>query len=468
MATELPTAFKVLRITSPAPKPLTSKFLDLPRELRDIIYTYILDDVPLLERQHASSCEFSDPNADFLTPPAVKVYKPRETWIPRRTEAEDNCRQTCVVRQVFGLWTVNKQIHAEVTQMWSQLILHLTFLHTEDMFDTLENLSLATLSRIEALTLHNLWGNHHYRWIETDRTVQARVLKVLSSLPKLKTLVLPYVFIRGGPYWLVDFTRIRTLETVHIMQIPLLGSVGPYFKFRHPAFEYPYTLAGKTVDIQQEIPCARGVCPRGYNTTQPAPLASTTVWCLGCLGKVEYIGWLADSMHGNEFHERLDYDYLENSAPKYSTENPCRDTLRYRADEYDVLIYGLPSVSPAVRRRRVAEASMATTKAKGGQSGGRTIIKSVEEWDLDEDDYHEEDFRLCKSETRSHTKVEVRRDGQAQKKAMEERSRRNAKKEKRESSERKSEGRDERGSLQALKTTMAEDRKVARKRNARR
>ncbi|GIZ43815.1 hypothetical protein CKM354_000702800 [Cercospora kikuchii] len=443
MATELPTAFKVLRITSPARKPLKSKFLDLPRELRDIIYTYALDDLPLLERQHASKCAFSEPNADFLTPPAVKVYKPRETWIPRRTEAEDKCRQTCVVRQIFGFWTVNKQIHAEVTQMWSQLILHLTFLHIEDMFDTLENLSLATLSRIEALTLHNLWGNHHYRWIETDRTVQERVLKVISSSPKLKKLVLPYVFIRGGLHWLVEFTRIRTLETVHIMQIPLLGSVGPRFKFRHPAFEYPYTLAGKTVNIQQEIPCARG-------------------------GKVKYIGWLADSMHGNEFHERLDYDYLENSAPKCSTENPCRDALRYRADEYDVLIYGLPSVSPAVRRRRVAEEAMVAAKADRMGSGSRIVRNVVEDLGFDEEDDYEDGFRPGKSETRSHTKVEVRRDGQAQKKATEERGRRNANKEKRESSERKSEGKNKRGSLQVLKNAMAENRKVARKRNSER
>ncbi|CAK1363656.1 hypothetical protein CB0940_04320 [Cercospora beticola] len=468
MAAELPTAFKVLRITSPAPKPLKSKFLELPRELRDIIYTYALDDVPLLERLHVPKCEFYGPNADFLTPPAVKVYTPRETWIPRRTEAEDECRRTCVIRQGFGLWTVSKQVHAEVTQMCSQLVLHLTFLHTEDMFDALENLPQATLSRIETLDFHNLWGDHHYRWIETDRVEQERVLKVISSLPKLKKLVLPYVFIRGGPHWLVEFTRIRTLETIHIMQIPLLGSVGPWCKFRRPAFEYPYTLAGKTVNIQQEIPCARGVCPRGYDTSQPAPLASTTVWCRWCLGKVEYIGWLADSMHGNELHERLDYDYLENSAPKYSIENPCRDTIHFRGDEYDVLIYELPSVSPAVRRRRVAEEAMALAKAKGAHSRGPIVQGSVEESDVDEGDEYEADFRPCKSATRSHTKMEVRRDGQAQKKAMEERSRRNANKEKREQAGRKSEAKDERGSLQVLKTALVENKKAARKRNAKR
>ncbi|PPJ55698.1 hypothetical protein CBER1_10109 [Cercospora berteroae] len=163
MATELPTPFQVFRITSPAPKPLKSKFLELPRELRDIIYTYALEDIPLLERQHAPKCQFSDPNAYFLTPPAVKVYTPRETWIPRRTEAVDKCRRTCVVRQGLGLWTVSKQVYAEVAQVWSPLVLHLTFLHTEDMLDVLENHPPATLSQIETLDFQNLWGDHQYR-----------------------------------------------------------------------------------------------------------------------------------------------------------------------------------------------------------------------------------------------------------------------------------------------------------------
>ncbi|KAF2217822.1 hypothetical protein CERZMDRAFT_89617 [Cercospora zeae-maydis SCOH1-5] len=49
----------------------------------------------------------------------------------------------------------------------------------------------------------------------------------------------------------------------------------------------------------------------------------------------------------------------------------------------------------------------------------------------------EDGLRPGKSEARSHTKVEVRKNGQAQEKTLEERSRRNANKEKRELSERR-------------------------------
>ncbi|KAK2759062.1 hypothetical protein FQN54_003161 [Arachnomyces sp. PD_36] len=77
-------------------------FFKLPRELRDIIYAYVLVEPYYLDRRHSASCEESDPGCDKPeTPPFIAP-----------------CYSRCNRRRGLGLLLVNRLIHDEATPIF--------------------------------------------------------------------------------------------------------------------------------------------------------------------------------------------------------------------------------------------------------------------------------------------------------------------------------------------------------------
>ncbi|KAK4554583.1 hypothetical protein LTR86_008438 [Recurvomyces mirabilis] len=113
MAT-LPNGLRILTIHAKGPA-----FLDLPRELRDLIYKAVLIEQPLWQRRHQPGCAFLDPNANYERPVFTSLSIHLEYIVPWHDI--EVCEELCRPRKGLGLRLVSKQIYHETDELfWKQ------------------------------------------------------------------------------------------------------------------------------------------------------------------------------------------------------------------------------------------------------------------------------------------------------------------------------------------------------------
>ena len=333
----LPKARHILCIRSKVP--IKRRFLQLPRELRDVIYRYALIEPRKWDKRHQPDCFYYDPTAERETPPfrviAKCLQRPFQD-IPKETL---QCHQTCVRRKALGLISVNKQIRDEASPIfWSNT----TFCVEHDdvpINDILESCPEPARSKVQKIALMDTFYPRLY-WFWKTETL-AGVLETLLSLANLTDLELRHGGVTGH---YEGISKLPSLRRVSFTSCETLRSRTRQFG---PTDYFPELFVGLTLSC--DLPVCNG---RGWKHSRCRrwPDADCHERYMVLLRLSLKMFAAADRRIG---HPRR--DWTEDVRDEVRRIQPCqRDHAPYTmplklADgrEHDIQIWGLPMNHPA-------------------------------------------------------------------------------------------------------------------------
>ncbi|KAK3678359.1 hypothetical protein LTR78_001656 [Recurvomyces mirabilis] len=355
MAT-LPNGLRILTIHAKG-----SAFLDLPRELRDLIYHEVLTEQPLWHRRHLSGCAFRDLNADCERP----------VFMPLNIHLEDNvpwhdieaCEELCRTRKDLGLQRVNRQISHETEGLfWKRN----TFCYDDagmlllDIGPQKPNNAIRnpwagtrrqTMPQSVRLKIRNL-SFTSTGWLDgISPEIGEGILRALHNLPGLTSVELPPTI------WHKNISALNGQPLPHRLQC----SAGTLRRiFVGPTYARLYLHMAKRIRASS--------CDR-----EPAGHKKRCVWCrLDALEiQLQMARWSDRSGHsvlGSEIDllsGELVTRALRRSVPAHpGTVAPYRMVVKPKEGvEQEVTIYGLPILDASGRHKRQIHARLANVRA---------------------------------------------------------------------------------------------------------
>lgn len=156
----------------------TSRLLQLPPELRDIIYWYALVEPSKWNKRHSLKCQFRNLDAPGETPPFAMSYT-SGSRSHKTTEAYMYCYTHCLRRQGLGLLRTCKQLYEEASPfLWNEN----TFCFDDPnvFIDTVKSMPAEIKPGIRKLSL--MYGPHMTKEVD----IVMRSLGKLSGLTHLE------------------------------------------------------------------------------------------------------------------------------------------------------------------------------------------------------------------------------------------------------------------------------------------
>lgn len=330
--------------------PAACKLLQLPAELREIIWRYTLLEPRLWERRHRPTCKEYDPVAEEESPPfaimdkyKVEAYaEERHDEDSEEVDAEAAQRQegevwhyrthTCAKRRGLGLLATNKQIHGEASPIfWNNTTF--CFDSARDFWSTMQS-EPSRWPKIVSLSFMN------FRWEMwfVIREYGEEMFEILSEMKQLREIELEQVYLE---HRLQDFITLRNLTTLRILAIgcPRLALGKPWEQMLYTAspLEIQMPQCEGEIHQKQEVGCAMpSVCPHCLPKMQEIQREAAS-------RPREPSGWMWHEMGINTDHQKV----FQISEELYTVPVYLRFADRYM----DTRIWGLPTSSVVKHKR---------------------------------------------------------------------------------------------------------------------
>lgn len=343
-----------------------TRLLRLPRELRDVIYWYALVEPNKWDKRHCPDCPFHDLDAPAETPPFAQRFdltSPRDA----SPKAWARCDELCVRRKGLGLLRVCKQLYDEADPIfWEENTL--CFDGGEVVIAMTRSMPASAKRKVRKLSLMQLGtggpggGSRRFFWClsELSALTHLEISGVYLELTAVSSLYLP---------------RLKELRLVSLDHLNIwTGQSGSIYmalseRFRWAQCRIPDSGEDvAAIDFDLHVPDRCQVCR--LNSAQLEEAA--TAWKMVC----------NDLM--------LPWFELAQATPKlreatHAEHSPYIVRVRLADDRlYPVRVWGLPLLTAEARRKRRLRATMLERCTSKTWSGGRTAIGSSE--DVDEDD----------------------------------------------------------------------------------
>ena len=347
----------------------SSRFLQLPQELRDEIYRYALVEPSKWDKSHVTGCVLRNPNASGETPP-FKLTAGRENIASESRDAVEPlnaCLKSCVRRKGVSLLQVNKQIHQEASPvLWKNNTFCLG--RSESMFEALPE---SVRPKIRKLSIMDV---QYYGHNLVDTCTTWEIFKTLASMENLVDLE---VASRALPIYhtevLMAFRSLRYLRIVFLR--PLSVKMGDNCITVYTAL--PHFV---------KMPVCNGEEHRKYRTAFLTPTFGmrTSITMRGCescmehfeemVGRLEWFPYAADGRHWDD----AVCGKLELRQPAQGGQVPY--TVPFLGDDgvnHRVKVWGLPIDEPSVVRRRERKALIAERLSERTQGRNYTLARMI-------------------------------------------------------------------------------------------
>lgn len=218
-------ARKILSIRF-VPRNENSRLLNLPRELRDMIYRYTLVQPRKWDKRHAIGCTYQDlyGNGEIL-PYRISQGDKDPLWIGSDPEAlrARACHELCVKRKGLELLRASKQMHDEAGSIfWSHNVF--CFENAEVFFTVFRDLPQSVLWKIRKLSLRIIPdfepSNPYYLMFSFHRCRNSfyrygtAVAKTLTMMKNIVDLELSFDVLDVLEFKNVCFLNLKTLRCV--------------------------------------------------------------------------------------------------------------------------------------------------------------------------------------------------------------------------------------------------------------
>ncbi|KAF2171674.1 hypothetical protein M409DRAFT_17911 [Zasmidium cellare ATCC 36951] len=373
-------AVKVLRLNLYHSNPKI--LFDLPREIRDRVWSYALTEPTLYNKRHKPGCAFHNHAASNQIPPPLLHYTDGRAYSqPFGTDATDlaRCRNSCVRRQGFGLLkAVNKQIQREASDVfWAnntitfpEYIINIGQRRT--LIPALQAIPPAALPRIRRLAL---WEIEDFAGVGTYAYTRAKIFDVLATMPNLTHLEIPSVLLDAAEQdKIFALPKLETFRTYALRQVGLGDEFIPI-----------YIAAGREFTLPS---CRFFACASKETPSRPKPLAH---WCVACQKTREEIFSLITTLNR---HRARWQDWTEHALVKLSRLEPAQPgeepyTLHAKLGgqkDHEMWVWGLPIHSAATRAAEARKAAKRENLASLARKAGRAPVWYEEEgFDADGD-----------------------------------------------------------------------------------
>ncbi|KAK4499132.1 hypothetical protein PRZ48_009644 [Zasmidium cellare] len=370
---------KVLRLNyyHESPKLL----FDLPREIRDRIWSHVLAEPTLYNKRHKPGCAFHNHMSTHQTPPARTHYNEYGTYVvPSGTIASDikRCRKLCVRRQGFGLLKgVNKQIQHEATSIFYETNTinfpeGVNHAQNKSLIPQVQKIPPAALQRIRHLAL---WQLETFAGVGMYTYTRAKLFELLHSMPQLTTLEIPSVLFDSS-----EQDKIFTLPNLSTLHIHALRDPS----LREDDHEPVYISAGKTFSLPD---CRFFPCVSKDTPSRPRPLAG---WCVACQTMREEIFAWINAL--NRYRTRWE-QWTEHAVVKLNRLVPAQPgeeayTLHAKLGpnkEQEMRVWGLPIHTSTVRAAEARKATKRENLANLTRRPARSPVYEEDGFEMDGD-----------------------------------------------------------------------------------
>ncbi|KAK7921381.1 hypothetical protein PG985_009403 [Apiospora marii] len=160
-------------------RPKTFPFLQLPREIRDVIYESVLVEPPKYQRRHKATCTYSS-----LTPTCAEKPPFCTEEVPHR---EHFCH--CAKRRHLAVLLANRQIYDEGSRvLWQKNVF--SFCSTERFHQWIASISAEKRSLIRHIAIYLIthWLQRRHVGNQRDVILDGRLLQTLRSCANLRRL----------------------------------------------------------------------------------------------------------------------------------------------------------------------------------------------------------------------------------------------------------------------------------------
>lgn len=188
-------------------RPKTFPFLQLPREIRDVIYVLVLVEPPKYQRRHRATCMFAS-----LSPTCAEKLPFCTEEFPGR---EDFCH--CAKRRHLAILSVNRQVYeAAICVLWEKNAF--SFFSTDSVHRWLTSITAAKRSIIRHIAIYcfDTWVPR-FGGDERGIIIDGRLLQKLLGCTNLRRLDL-------GPVGMPDsFVTTLSRELPHLKSLRMAG-----------------------------------------------------------------------------------------------------------------------------------------------------------------------------------------------------------------------------------------------------
>ena len=369
-------------------RPKSSLFLELPRELRDLIYWYALVEPRKWDKRHNSSCPYYNPLAGGEEPPFRYNEGANDPYYgnPKTSEIMRQCHNTCVRRKCLGLLRANRQIHEEASPiLWDEntFCFDLPYLFCM-ILDSIPHSVRSKIQKISFMSSLPYTGICARQMFEILAEVQ-NLVELEVSREILETCGEYFIALRNLEYVRVVSCR---AEAVHNERDSTVAVMGLMKRFRMPKCD-------STKHFEYKV--------------GNGPFRSCVPCQMVLHGFREKANWLADArteegvFWNDEVRHQLKLRQLSQRGHA-----PCVLSVRLEDGlKYKVNVWGLPVNGPAVRERRRRRTKLAERVEGKTWSSGHVPIRTVHS---DE----EEEPEAYNSRTGKHYQHRSQREEEAQ------------------------------------------------------
>jgi hypothetical protein len=237
-------------------------FLALPREVRDIIYTCTLVELPKWTKRHDSFCSNCTRNdTDFEKPPFSIPYP---SIRPLGNIAPEPYKCSCAKRQSLALLLANRQIHLEAAPIFWAMNIHCfdnsaTF--TRDVGEGLRQKYREYIRHISIISeFPESNSKYESRWLEHDKVPRYEKLwQTVLACKNLRTLELGPEYIKHYESYLFAplTSRLPHIESLNLARLFSYDLEQP----SQPGYTnpQPYTRTKLFVKATRKLPLERAI-----------------------------------------------------------------------------------------------------------------------------------------------------------------------------------------------------------------
>ena len=193
----------------------TSRLLGLPRELRDIIYGYVLMEPTRWDRQHQPGCPWWAADGTVETPPWRLHCNGQHELEGTQYDSWRDCHRLCMRRKGIGLLRASRQVAEETSAVfWEESLF--CFDNAQQLTSCISSLSTSRLLSIRKLSFlgHRRNGAGTHALVENA----AALSHFIAKLEELRELELPRELIQHNLEMLECLKALRIFRCTRVAE----------------------------------------------------------------------------------------------------------------------------------------------------------------------------------------------------------------------------------------------------------